>query len=150
MFQQTFLSMSRTQSISPGTYAHCHLWRRQWWIWERFRRKNFCLSKETETSLKLSRNGKNRVYLWLFFQPLFCLVWKVWRKDHILNKTSGNVTLNRKTGSPHRILGILNGGRSPVNKITQLLHYMTKFRTHLFCFWPAQLREWYSDSIWFS
>lgn len=131
---------SHTWRISAGTYVHCNLWRWQWWIWERFDRK-ISVYQKTETCLKLSRNGKNKVYLWVFLQPLFCLLWKVGTMDQVFNKESGNVTLNTKrSGSAHRILHILNSGRSIINQITQVC------ATFL---WISSLYIDISDSFWF-
>lgn len=65
----------------------------------------FLFIKRRKPALSWAGMEKNKVYLWVFLQPLFCLVWKVGTMDQVFNKESGNVTLNTKrSGSAHRIL----------------------------------------------
>lgn len=52
----------------------------------------FLFIKRRKLALSWAGMEKNKVYLWVFLQPLFCLLWKVGTMDQVFHKESGNVT----------------------------------------------------------
>lgn len=53
----------------------------------------FCLCKDRNLP-EVKKEWKNKVYIWIFYQLLFCLLWKEWRMDQVFYKDRGNVILN--------------------------------------------------------